>query len=88
MTVNVATLDMIQVGILLTNNTRLGIHFALSLGGGEPIADFFMIGDVNYDGILNDLDANAIFNLVELPNQYVAEADMNQDGVIELVLLI
>ena len=46
-----------------------------------------LVGDVNYDGILNVLDLVGIANLI-LSNEYFSYGDMNQDGHLDILDLV
>ena len=43
-----------------------------------------LLGDVNYDGIINITDLNAMLNIIYYDGDFVVEADMNKDLIINV----
>ena len=55
------------------------------------IPDFYILGDVNNDSLLNVLDVVLLVNIVLYSDEYNQTADMNNDGilnVLDIVLLV
>ena len=53
--------------------------------------DFYILGDVNNDNLLNVLDVVLLVNIVLYSDEYNQIADMNNDGilnVLDIVLLV
>ena len=44
--------------------------------------DVVILGDVNYDGIMNGADVTALYSLLLDGTPVVGEADINGDGII------
>jgi len=48
---------------------------------------FLLLGDINYDGLLNVIDIIAIINLI-LDDIYIVRADLNSNGIVDIVDII
>ena len=46
-----------------------------------------LLGDINYDGLLNILDLVGISNLI-LGDEFLSEGDMNQDGQLNILDIV
>ena len=48
---------------------------------------YYLLGDLNLDGIINALDIVLIVNLV-LANEYSSIADINEDGIVNILDIV
>ena len=78
------------IDLKIHNPTRKLIAGTYGLSAFSIDLDQNLLGDINYDGILNVLDVVLLVNLV-LGNEYSDSADLNLDSdlsILDIVLLI